>query len=136
MAAGNLVALRARFLRPGYEGNRGSRPPQDTVRGVTDQGVSVLPYTFSVTNIELSRLYSGCRIRLIRTHCSISWQYGRFPVEIRLDPPGCGYVYILRWESCIPSSDTESRRDNRPTSPQHLPGSESARLSVTEYLSA
>lgn len=86
MAANSPIALWARFWGPGYDGNRGSRPPRDTVRGVTDQGVNVPPYTFSVSNIELSRLYPGRRILLICSRCFISWQYGRYPVEIPRDP--------------------------------------------------
>jgi len=85
-AASSPIALRARFWGPGCDGNRGSRPPRDTVHDVTVQGVNVPPYTVSVTNIELSWLYPGRRILLIRPRCSISRQYCRYPVEIYLDP--------------------------------------------------
>jgi len=86
MAAYSPIGPPGTPLGGGYDGNRGSRPPRDTVHGVTDQGVNVPPYTFSVTNIELSRLYPGRRILLIRPRCSISRQYCRYPVEIYLDP--------------------------------------------------
>jgi hypothetical protein len=136
LAASSPIALRARIWGPGYDGNRGSRPPRDTVHGVTVQGVNVPPYTSSVTNIELSRLYPGRRILLIRPRCSISRQYGRSPVEIYLDPRIAGMsAYPGKNPAYLPQISKPGGIIGLPPM-QPLPGSESARPSIIGYPSA
>jgi len=135
-APSSPIALRARFWGPGYDGNRGSRPPRDTVHSVTVQGVNVPPYTFSVTSIELSWLYPGRRILLTCPRCAISRQHGRSPVEMYLGPRIAGMsAYPGKNPAYLPRISKPGGIIGLPPM-QPFPGSESARPSIIGYPSA
>ncbi|GEM_PF-4442751 len=136
MAANSPIALRARCGSRDTTAIDLPGPRRDTVHGITDQGVNVLPYTFSVTNIELSRRYPGRRILLICSRCSISRQYGRYPVEIYPDPRIAGMgAYSGKSPAYLPRILKPGGIIGPPPM-QPLPGSESARPSIIGYPSA